>query len=111
MIIPYKIKQVKDAYIKFEQPWDKSFKCNFCDKEYADMSGRRRHEKNNHIEKDEKFKCNLCDKEYNSRDTQKRHQKINHSSVASVCESKCDTPYNDGKTLELKSRLICRKLI
>ena len=51
MIIPYKIKQIENAFNKFNQPWDKKFKCNFCNKEFADISGRRRHEKNNHIEK------------------------------------------------------------
>ena len=91
MIIPYKINQINNAYKKLEIPWDKRFNCSFCDKNFSDMSGRRRHEKNNHIEKGVKFSCEFCNKKYNSRDSMKRHIKINHSSAASVCANKCDT--------------------
>lgn len=103
MIIPYKIKQIELALEKLNETWDKRFTCSFCDCDFADPSGRRRHEKRNHIEKDVRFKCNLCDKEYTARDTLKRHIKLNHSSVASDSvsnlETNCDTPYNDGKSL------------
>jgi hypothetical protein len=78
MIIPYKISQIEKAYEKFNEPWNKKFKCAFCEKEFCDMSGRRRHEKNNHIEKNIKFNCKICNKEYNSRDSMKRHIKLNH---------------------------------
>jgi len=78
MLIPYKINQLENAYKKLKEPWDKKFKCNFCDKVFADMSGRRRHEKNNHIEKGIKFSCEICKKTYNSRESMKRHIKINH---------------------------------
>ena len=103
MIIPYKIKQVELALDKLNETWNKRCKCSFCDCDFSDPSGRRRHEKRNHIEKDVRFKCNLCDKEYTSRDTLKRHIKLNHSSVASDSvsnfETNCDTPYNDGNSL------------
>jgi hypothetical protein len=85
MIIPYKINQVKTCIDKFNNEiWDKKFKCNFCDSTFTDMSGRRRHEKNNHIEKGQLHKCELCNNTYNSRDSLKRHIKINHNSVASI---------------------------
>jgi uncharacterized Zn-finger protein len=98
MIIPYKIEQIKKVLIKKEEKWDKRFKCNFCDDDFADPSGRRRHERKNHIEKGTRYKCDKCDNEYLSRDTLKRHIKINHTLVASVCENKCDTPYNVRET-------------
>lgn len=86
MIIPYKINQVEKVFKVLNEPWNKKFKCKFCDKEFVDMSGRRRHEKNNHINKNEKFKCDYCDKLYSSRDSMKRHIKLNHNSAASVCK-------------------------
>jgi len=49
MIIPYKINQVEKAFKVLEEPWTKRFKCNYCDKTYADPSGRRRHERNTHL--------------------------------------------------------------
>ena len=78
MIIPYKIKQIKICEEKLLEKWEKTFKCSFCNKEFTDMSGRRRHEKNNHINKDELHKCTLCDNEYHTIDSMKRHIKINH---------------------------------
>jgi len=85
MIIPYKINQIKVCENKLNEPWDKKFKCSFCDKEFADLTGRRRHEKNNHINKGQLHSCSICDKTYNSLDSMKRHIKINHNLVASVC--------------------------
>jgi len=84
MLIPYKINQIKKCEEINNMEWNNKYKCKFCDKEFSDMSGRRRHEKNNHIEKGEKHKCTLCENEYNSRDSMKRHIKLNHNSVASV---------------------------
>jgi len=78
MIIPYKINQIAKCEEKFKEKWTKKFECSFCDKEFADMSGRRRHEKNNHINKNELHKCALCDKKYNSKDSMNRHIKLNH---------------------------------
>ncbi len=46
-MIPYKIKQIETCFSKLNEKWDRKFKCNFCAKEYADISGRRRHEKRN----------------------------------------------------------------
>ena len=86
MLIPYKINQVKTCEEKLNEIWDKRFKCSFCDLDFADSSGRRRHEKINHIEKNELHKCLHCEKTYSSKDSMKRHIKLNHNSVASSCE-------------------------
>jgi hypothetical protein len=86
MIIPYKINQINVAINKSKQKWTKRFKCNFCKKDFADASGRRRHEKIQHINKGEKHICNLCNKSYNSLDSMKRHIKLNHNSTASICK-------------------------
>ena len=49
MIIPYKINQIEKALQTSQTPLDRRFKCNFCDKDFASPSGRRRHTKANHI--------------------------------------------------------------
>ena len=74
MLIPYKIKQIEDAFIKMNEEWDRSFKCSFCDSVFADMSGRRRHEKNQHIHKDQEFICE-CGNKYTAKDSLNRHKK------------------------------------
>ena len=79
MIIPYKIQQIKICEEKLNQLWDKRYKCSFCEVELSDLSGRRRHEKINHIEKGMLYKCNHCEKTYLSVGAMKRHSKINHS--------------------------------
>lgn len=78
MIIPYKINQIKKCLKKEQEPWDKSYKCNFCVLIYKDAQSRRRHEKKEHIEKGKEFKCEKCDNIYKSRDSMKRHMRINH---------------------------------
>jgi hypothetical protein len=85
MIIPYKIKQIEKCEEQSKQVWDTRFKCSFCELDFADLSGRRRHEKINHIEKGQLHKCIHCENKYNSLDSMKRHIKINHNSVASIC--------------------------
>ena len=53
--------------------------CNFVLKKYADISGRRRHEKKEHIDKGVYFECEKkCNKKYKSKDSLNRHKKINH---------------------------------
>ena len=86
MIIPYKIQQIQKCKEQLDIKWDKRFKCSFCDNDFADNSGRRRHEKINHIEKGQHHKCEYCEKTYLSLDSMKRHIKLNHNSVASICE-------------------------
>lgn len=81
MIIPYKIKQIKDCEEKLQEEWITRFKCSFCNSDFADMSGRRRHEKINHIEKGQSHKCEHCEKTYSSLDSMKRHIKLNHTSI------------------------------
>jgi hypothetical protein len=78
MIIPYKINQIETCLSKLNDKWDKKFKCSFCDNIYADMSGRRRHEKKEHIEKGVEHQCNHCDKRYKSKDSLNRHIKSIH---------------------------------
>ena len=98
MIIPYKIEQIAKCLAKSKEIWNKRFKCSFCDMTFTDHPNRRRHEKNQHILKGQKHKCTYCDKEYDTLDSMKRHIKLNHNSVSSVCEDKCDMPYNDRET-------------
>lgn len=98
MLIPYKINQIELSIEKSKAVWNKRFKCSFCDKTFSDNPNRRRHEKNQHILKDQKHCCIHCNKEYETLDSMKRHIKLNHNSVASVCENKCDMPYNDRGT-------------
>lgn len=80
MIIPYKIGQVEKALETAEGPSYEEYKCNFCDKIYANSAGRRRHEKKEHIDKGTEFNCDLCERTYKSRDSLMRHKRINHSS-------------------------------
>jgi len=49
MNVPYKIDQMKKVIDISKEKFDRRFKCNFCDNTYASPSGRRRHEKNTHI--------------------------------------------------------------
>lgn len=85
MIIPYKINQIKNCEEQMNEKWDRRFKCSFCESDFSDLSGKRRHEKINHIEKGQIYKCEHCIKTYSSLDSMKRHIKLNHNSVASVC--------------------------
>lgn len=81
MIIPYKIEQIEqiDKCMKIQNDiWERDFKCSHCDNTYTDSSGRRRHEKQVHINNNEKIKCIHCDKLYNSMDSMKRHIKLKH---------------------------------
>lgn len=78
MIIPYKISQVETALEKAIQGSDETYKCNFCDNVYANPSGRRRHEKKEHLSKGLVFYCELCKCTYNSKDSLNRHKRINH---------------------------------
>lgn len=54
---------------------DKSFKCNFCDNNYTDPSGVRRHEVKEHINKGQEFECS-CGLKYKSKDTINRHIRL-----------------------------------
>ena len=78
MIIPYKIQQISLCKQQLNKEWNRRFKCSFCNMDFSDCSGRRRHEKINHIEKGQYHKCEQCDKTYSSIDSLKRHIKINH---------------------------------
>ena len=85
MLIPYKINQIKQVILKSKEIWTRRFKCKFCNLDFADPSGRRRHEKNQHINKGQEHECKFCIKKYKSLDSLKRHYKLNHNSTASVC--------------------------
>ena len=49
MRINYKITQMNNALNLSTQKINRKFKCKYCDKEYANPSGRRRHEKKSHL--------------------------------------------------------------
>lgn len=79
MLIPYKIKQIEICLCNLNKKWDRKFKCSFCDKEYADSSGRRRHELKEHINNGVYFECEICKKKYKSKDSLNRHKRNNHN--------------------------------
>lgn len=83
MIIPYKIQQVEKAFEKFKEGFKATFPCHFCAKSYANVSGRRRHEKTEHIQKGQMFLCSVCDcnRTFKFRDSLRRHIKINHGNT------------------------------
>lgn len=80
MRIPYKIQQFEKCLAKPKEPWDRRFKCKFCDLDFADPSGRRRHEKKEHVDKGVVHKCEYsgCSRTFKSRDSLRRHHRINH---------------------------------
>lgn len=84
LLIPYKINQIKSCEEKLKEVWTRRFKCSFCDSDFADSPGRRRHEKNQHSDILVRYKCEHCEKDYNNKDTLTRHIKLKHSSVAST---------------------------
>jgi hypothetical protein len=92
MIIPYKINQIKVALEKYKEGNNQTYKCNFCEKNYANPSGRRRHEKKEHIEKGVLFFCNieLCKRTFKSKDSMNRHIKINHKHTNTSLDYKSD---------------------
>ena len=45
----YKINQLELVLQKSKEKPNIKYKCNYCDKFYANPSGRRRHEKQNHL--------------------------------------------------------------
>ena len=49
MRIKYKIEQMNIAIETSKQKLDRRFKCNYCNKDFANPSGRRRHEKKEHL--------------------------------------------------------------
>jgi hypothetical protein len=50
MRVPYKIQQLERVLANSEVRLHRRFKCNYCDKDYASPSGRRRHEKIIHLQ-------------------------------------------------------------
>lgn len=101
MLIPYKKNQLEEAIKKAEQEWNDKFKCNFCEKIYTDPSGRRRHEKKEHIDNGILFECPLCKNTYKSKDSMNRHIKINHKTNASSLISRERDNSIAGSPLEL----------
>lgn len=49
MLIPYKQQQIVTALEGVERGIERRFKCKTCDNDYASPSGRRRHEKQTHL--------------------------------------------------------------
>ena len=101
MRIPYKIGQIETCIEISGQPFEGKFKCNFCDREYVNSSGRRRHEKKEHIAKGQAFDCDWCNKTYKSKDCMDRHIRINHNTNASQVLLK-EESVPPGKTAKLR---------
>lgn len=76
MIIPYKMQQLDICVEVSKTKCERRFKCSFCDMDFANPSGRRRHERQQHVEKGVCFECQSCGNSYQSRDTLTRHQKV-----------------------------------
>ena len=49
MLIPYKQQQITKALEGVDRGIERRFKCKTCDNDYASPSGRRRHEKQTHL--------------------------------------------------------------
>ena len=81
MIIPYKIQQIDKVIEKSNEIWTSRFKCSFCEDDFSDSSGRRRHEKTQHNENGSRHKCSLCENEYLSLDSMKRHVRLKHKNI------------------------------
>jgi hypothetical protein len=75
MKIPYKIEQIKAVIDAMNTKVKECYKCKFCEKTYNVPSNRRRHELNQHINKDQRFSCDRCGNEYTCRDSLTRHLK------------------------------------
>ena len=48
-----------------------NFKCNYCDKEFANIAGQKKHIRNVHLRP---FKCNLCENRYENDEELKKHR-------------------------------------
>lgn len=55
MKIPYKINQIKTCIEISKKPFIRRFKCKYCDNDYVSPSGRRRHEKKEHLSNNNKI--------------------------------------------------------
>ena len=49
-----------------------NYKCHYCDKEFSNLSGHKKHIRNVH---ERPFKCNLCENRYESDEDLKNHRK------------------------------------
>ena len=50
-----------------------NYKCHYCDKEFSNLSGHKKHIRNVH---ERPFKCNLCENRYESDEDLKNHRKV-----------------------------------
>jgi len=75
MKIPYKINQIDRVIAEFNKGFNRKFKCNICDSEYASPQSRRRHEKAVHLHNDVIYKCTICNNGYLYKDSLNRHMK------------------------------------
>jgi len=66
MRIPYKIQQVERVLSQAKIGLNWRFKCNYCDKDYASPSGRRRHEVNVHLQDNQVLVLDDSTDEYSS---------------------------------------------
>tara|TARA_B100000787_G_C16139379_1_gene271202 strand:+ start:323 stop:895 length:573 start_codon:yes stop_codon:yes gene_type:complete len=81
LIIPYKIHQIDEALKKAEEGHSEKYQCSFCEKCYANPSGRRRLEMKDHISKGSLHVCNICHLTYSSKDTLIRHIRNIHKNT------------------------------
>lgn len=97
MLIPYKKKQISDALQQQKIGCTKKFKCIYCDKEYANPAGRRRHQRKEHLAVGKVFACNLCNRTYKSNDSLSRHKRINHDTNNSDTDTSSSTSESEDE--------------
>ena len=81
MRIPRKINQIHEAILLQKEGLDRKFKCGVCEMEFANPSGRRRHQKKEHEMPGKVFSCGSCERTYKSNDSLVRHKRINHKKI------------------------------
>ena len=76
------------------------FKCNICDKSFAEMSKLKRHKvSHDNTDATNSFKCEQCDKAYNISDNLKRHVRLTHEKVRNYFCDKCSKTYANSTEL------------
>lgn len=92
MKIPYKINQVKKCEEVLEKVYDTKFKCHYCVKTYADPSGRSRHEKKIHPNKED------------NKDASEDSSSSQDDQIAGTSNKVLDTKGNNSKTRKISNQ-------